>query len=104
MSFRRPLLSWVALLVILPLPLTGCDLFGADENTRRVTTDVVIANAGDFNAQDGSLTLYSPTDSTATLNDIDVTFINSLALHNDRLFVVDNTQSDNAGRSTTFDL
>ena len=104
MSFRRPLLSWVALLVILPLPLTGCDLFGADENTRRVTTDVVIANAGDFNAQDGSLTLYSPTDSTATLNDIDVTFINSLALHNDRLFVVDNTQSDNAGRITTFDL
>lgn len=96
--------AWIVLLAIAALSLIGCDLFGSnDDDERRVTTDVVIANSGNFNAQDGSLTLYSPTDSMATLNDIDVAFINSLALHNDRLFVIDNTQSDNAGRITTFD-
>jgi YVTN family beta-propeller protein len=96
--------AWIAFLAVATLSLTGCDLFGSNDNDeRRVTTDVVIANSGNFSAQDGSLTLYSPPDSTATLNDIDVAFINSLALHNDRLFVVDNTQPDNAGRITTFD-
>nr|WP_272592146.1 carboxypeptidase regulatory-like domain-containing protein [Salinibacter ruber] len=68
-----------------------------------VQTTPVIANSGNFSAQDGSLTLYNPTDSTATLKDINVAFINSLAQHNGRLFVVDNTASDNAGRVTTFD-
>ncbi|MEF8816570.1 MAG: hypothetical protein V5A20_04055 [Salinibacter sp.] len=95
--------TWVACLAAIALLITGCDLFGSNDDDRRVTTDVVIANSGNFSAQDGSLTLYSPSDSTATLNDIDVAFINSLALHNNRLFVVDNTQSDNAGRITTFD-
>ncbi len=100
---RRPAV-WIAFLAVAALSLTGCDLFGSnDDDGRRVTTDVVIANSGNFSAQDGSLTLYDPTDSTATLEDIDVAFINSLALHNDRLFVVDNTQADNAGRITTFD-
>jgi len=100
---RRPAV-WLAFLAVAALSLTGCDLFGSnDDDGRRVTTDVVIANSGNFSAQDGSLTLYDPTDSTATLEDIDVAFINSLALHNDRLFVVDNTQADNAGKITTFD-
>ncbi len=100
--WRRPAV-WMALLAVATLSLTGCDLFGSNDDTRQITTDVVIANSGNFSAQDGSLTLYSPSDSTATLNDINVAFINSLALHNDRLFVVDNTQADNAGRITTFD-
>jgi len=94
---------WIALLIVAPLFVTGCDLFGSNDNERRVTTDVVIGNSGNFSAQDGSLTLYSPDDSTASLRDIDVAFINSLALRDDRLFVVDNTQADNAGRITTFD-
>jgi YVTN family beta-propeller protein len=96
--------AWLVVLAVAALSLTGCDLFGTNsDDERRVTTDVVIANSGDFNAQDGTLTLYSPTDSTATLEDVNVAFINSLALHNDRLFVIDNTKADNAGRITTFD-
>ncbi|WP_259220813.1 YncE family protein [Salinibacter ruber] len=103
MRFRRSV-AWIALLTVTALLMTGCDLFGSnDDDGRRITTDVVIANSGNFSAQDGSLTLYSPSDSAATLDDIDVSFINSLALHNDRLFVVDNTQADNAGKITTFD-
>jgi YVTN family beta-propeller protein len=100
MFFRRS--SLPILLVLSALSLAGCDLFGANDDERRVTTDVVIANSGNLTAQDGSFTLYSPTDSTATLNDVNVAFINSLAQRNDRLFVVDNTLADNAGRITTF--
>lgn len=100
---RRPAV-WIAFLAVAALSLTGCDLFGSnDDEGRRVTTDVVIDNSGNFSAQDGSLTLYNPTASTATLKDIEVAFINSLAQHNGRLFVVDNTTSDNAGKITTFD-
>ncbi|MCS3643576.1 YncE family protein [Salinibacter ruber] len=100
---RRPAV-WIAFLAVAALSLTGCDLFGSnDDEGRRVTTDVVIANSGNFSAQDGSLTLYNPTDSTAALKDIEVAFINSLAQHNGRLFVVDNTASDNAGKITSFD-
>jgi YVTN family beta-propeller protein len=99
---RRPAV-WIAFLAVAALSLTGCDLFGSnDDEGRRVTTDVVIANSGNFNAQDGSLTLYNPEDSTATLNDINVAYIYSLALHNDRLFVADQTLPNSAGRITTF--
>ena len=103
MRFRRSV-AWIALLTVTALLMTGCDLFGSnDDDSRRITTDVVIGNSGPgVDAADGSLTLYDPTDSTAALNDIEVAFINSLALHNDRLFVVDNT-GPAAGRITTFD-
>jgi YVTN family beta-propeller protein len=95
--------SWI-LLIATTLLVTGCDLFGSNNNNeRRVTTDVVIGNSGpSVDAADGTLTLYDPTDSTATPRNINVAFINSLALHNDRLFVVDNT-GPAAGRITTFD-
>ncbi len=96
--------SWIILFVVATLLVTGCDLFGSNSDESRVTTDVVVANSGNFGDQGGSLTLYSPTDSTATRNDINVAFINSVSLYNDRLFVVENTQSDNAGRITTFDI
>ncbi len=96
--------SWILLVTATTLFVTGCDLFGSNDNSeRRVTTDVVIGNSGPgVEAADGSLTLYDPTDSTATPSDIEVAFINSLALHNDRLFVVDNT-GPAAGRITIFD-
>jgi hypothetical protein len=90
------------LLLLTALVLSGCDLFGANDDETRVTTDVVVANSGNFSAQDGSLTLYSPTDSSATQNDLNVAFINSLAVHENQLYVVDNTQPDNAGRITVF--
>ncbi|MFB6272888.1 MAG: YncE family protein [Salinibacter sp.] len=101
MPLKRPT-AWIAVLTLATLVFAGCDLFGSNDPESRVTTDVVVANSGNFSAQDGSLTLYSPLDSSATLNDINVAFINSLTLHNDRLYVVDNTSSDNAGRITIF--
>lgn len=82
--------------------LTGCDLVGSDDSTETVSGKIVIANSGNFSAQDGSLTLYSPANNSTADADLDVAFINSLALHDGRLFVLDNTQSDNAGRITTF--
>lgn len=82
--------------------LTGCDLVGSDESVDTVNGKVVIANSGNFSAQDGSLTLYNPTTDNVADADLDVAFINSLTLHDGRLFVLDNTQSDNAGRITTF--
>jgi len=93
----------VALLTVAALALTGCDLFGSDADDSGAGTDVVVANSGNFSDQDGSLTLYSPSDSSAVRNDIDVAFINSLSLRDGRLYVIDNTQADNAGRITTFD-
>ncbi len=103
MRLLRPV-AWMSLFIVITFLMTGCDLFGAnDDDARRVTTDVVIGNSGpSVDAADGSLTLYDPGDSTAAPNDIEVAFINSLALHNDRLFVVDNT-GPAAGRITTFD-
>jgi len=103
MRLLRPV-AWVSLFIVITFLMTGCDLFGSnDDDARRVTTPVVIGNSGpSVDAADGSLTLYDPTDSTAALSDIEVGFINSLALHNDRLFVVDNT-STVAGRITIFD-
>ena len=106
LPFNMPLrpAAWIVFLAVATLSLTGCDLFGTNnDDETRVTTDVVIGNSGPgVNAADGTLTLYTPTDSTATLKDINVALINSLALHNDRLFVVDNT-GPASGRITTFD-
>lgn len=96
-------LRWGLLFSLVPLVLIGCDLTGTNEETTTTVTDVVVANSGNFTSQDGSLTLYNPSDSSATFRDLDVAFINSLTLRDDRLFVIDNTQSDNAGRITTFD-
>lgn len=99
---RQHVLRW-SLVALLPLLVIGCDVIGGNNDETAVVTDVVVANSGNFSAQDGSLTLYSPSDSSASLNDIDVAFINSVAVFDDRLFVVDNTQADNAGRITSFD-
>jgi YVTN family beta-propeller protein len=75
---------------------------GSDDSVDTVNGKVVVANSGNFSAQDGSLTLYTPSTKNTADADLDVAFINSLTLHDGRLFVLDNTQSDNAGRITTF--
>lgn len=104
-TMRTPLrfAHWILLLAILPVAIAGCDLFGTDGEESLVTTDVVLANSGSFTAQDGSLTFYDPEEATTSLRDINVAFINSMTVREERLYVVDNTEADNAGRITIFD-
>ncbi len=84
---RRPAV-WIAFLAVATLSLTGCDLFGSnDDDALPVDPDVVIGNSGPgVDAADGSLTLYNRANSTAAPYNIEVGFINSLTLHDDRLF------------------
>lgn len=98
-SLRR-----VLILCLLPLALAGCDLFGEDDDESVVTTGALVANSGNFSAQDGSITVFNPEDSTTTLNEAEgIAFINSVTLRDGRLYVVDNTQADNSGRITILD-
>jgi len=95
-----------ALLLALSLLVAGCDLFGGNDENGEPSlegTRVVVANGGNFSAQDGSLTLYDPTERTASTTDINVAFINSIKARDGRLYVVDNTSADNAGRITVYD-
>lgn len=88
----RPLLVF---LLLFPLLLTGCELLGGedDEPTIAPVSGVVVANGGDFNEQNGSVTVYHPTTRQATnLGDLGG-FGQSLALHGDRAYVVLNTFS-----------
>ena len=104
-SLLRTSARRLLLLCLLPLALAGCDLFEEDDDESVVTTGAVVANSGNFSDQDGSITVFNPQDSTATLNDAEgIAFINSVTLRNDQLFVVDNTQADNSGRITVLDL
>ncbi len=97
----------VALLLVLCAVLfAGCDLFGSEDDDGLPglsDTRVVIGNGGVFSAQDGSLTIYSPDDSTSFTDDINVAFIHLIKEVDGRLYVVDNTISDNAGRITVYD-
>lgn len=97
----------VLLLVVLSavLVLSGCDVFGEDDGDDTFTvTEVVVANSGLFaDQQGGSLTIYDPATQTTSTADLNVAFINSLALRDGQLYVVDNTSSDNAGRITLYD-
>jgi YVTN family beta-propeller protein len=91
------------LFLVAALTLTGCDLFGSAEEETVVTTGAVVANSGNFSAQDGSLTIYNPNDTTAARNDLNVAYIQSISIRDGRLYVVDNTQSDGSGRITVYD-
>ena len=60
---NQPSLRLLVLLGFLaPLLLTGCELFGGndDESTLSTVSGVVVANGGDFNEQNGSITVYNP--------------------------------------------
>jgi DNA-binding beta-propeller fold protein YncE len=92
------------LIALLVLTLSGCDVFGGDDEEDTFSiSEVIVANGGNFSDQDGSLTIYDPTTQSATQADLDVAFIHSLALRDGRLYVLDNTSADNAGRVTLFD-
>jgi YVTN family beta-propeller protein len=87
------------------LILSGCDVFGGDEDNDTFTvSEVIVGNSGLFADQrGGSLTIYDPATQTVSTADLGVAFVNSLTLRDGRLYVIDNTSSDNAGRITIFD-
>ena len=94
------------LFVLSTLLFAGCDLFGSDDENGPPSlsdTRVVVGNGGVFSAQDGSLTIYSPEDRVSFTEDINVAFIHVIKEIDGRLYVVDNTISDNAGRITVYD-
>jgi YVTN family beta-propeller protein len=93
-------------LVLSTVFVAGCDLFGSDDENQLPSlsdTRVVIGNGGVFSAQDGSLTVYNPEDSTSFTDDINAAFIHLIKEIDGRLYVVDNTASNNAGRITVYD-
>ena len=103
-SFLQSSLRRVLILCLLPLALTGCDLFGEDDDESITTTGALVANSGNFSDQNGSITVFNPEDTTTSLNDAPgIAFINSLSLRDGRLYIVDNTQADNSGRITILD-
>mgnify|MGYP006269350013 FL=1 len=93
---------FILLVLALALVVSGCDLTESSDSATRATDGVVVANSGDFSARDGSLSVYDPSDATVGLNDIEVAFIHSIAVRNDRIYVVDNA-STASGRITIFD-
>ncbi len=91
------------LCAFLALGVAGCDLFGGDNDDGPTpATGVIVGNSGNFADQDGSVTVFDPATGTASPVDLEVAFVNSLALNRGLLYVVDNTISDGGGRITMF--
>jgi hypothetical protein len=89
-SFRRTAL----LLLLGALVLSGCDLFGDDDTDRPLeTTGVFVANGGNFTAQNGTITVFDPESGQATTpSSLELNaFVNSLELHEGRLYAQLNT-------------
>lgn len=77
---------------LLPLTLTGCELFGTAEEEEDRVTGVYVANQGDFGSGNGSVTVYDPlTETTATLAEDLGSILQSINLHDERLYVMANT-------------
>ena len=100
---RSSLLRRTLACILTVAVLAGCDLVGDDETETTVTSGVVIANSGSSQTPDGSLTIFNPSDTTASLNDINVEFINGIAVRNERLYVVENIFNTNDGRIVVYD-
>lgn len=95
-----PLLALAVLFVA-----SGCDLFGGDDDSDVVAvSSVLVANSGNFSDQAGSLTVYDPATDEASTLDLEVAFVNGLAVRDGRAYVIDNTASDGGGRITIFDV
>lgn len=88
------------IMLSLLLLIAGCDAGSSDETLN--TTQVIVGNSGLFSGGGTSLTLYDPATRTARQEDLSVGFINSLALREDQLYVVDNAADGATGRITIF--
>jgi hypothetical protein len=84
------------------LLLAGCDAFGdEDDDGLSAAEGVVVGNAGNFSAQNGSLTIYDPeTDETDDLESFNA-LVQSLSLRDDRLYAVLNNDTG-SGRIDVF--
>ncbi len=92
------------LLLLSVLLLTGCDLFGSDDDDdpRLITTGVVVGNGGNFGDQNGFVTVYDPaTGTTADMANLSG-FVNSIAVRGTRVYALLNTFS--TGRIDVLDL
>lgn len=93
--FSRTSLSVLLPLVFGTLVLSGCDLFGTEDNGSPdlKTTGVFVANGGNFPDQNGTITVYDPQamqSSRPAALDQDA-FIQSIALQDGRLYTQINT-------------
>lgn len=83
------------LALVLPLLVTGCELFGSNEDERDVeaATGVFVANQGNFGDGNGSVTTYDPSTGTVTAAAVGGlgSIVQSIALVDDRLYVTSNT-------------
>ena len=106
MSQPSVLVRTVLPLLLASLLLSGCDLFGGDDDGRPSleTTGVFVANGGNFSAQNGTITVYDPKAGQATTPpDLALNaFVNSIELHQGRLYALLNT-GFNSGRVNIID-
>jgi DNA-binding beta-propeller fold protein YncE len=106
MSQPSVLVRTVLPLLLGILLLSGCDLFGGDDDggPSLETTGVFVANGGNFSAQNGTITVYDPkADQATTPADLALNaFVNSIELHQGRLYAQLNT-GFNSGRVNIID-
>lgn len=92
MTLRRLLL--ITLTAVLSISLISCDLLGTnDDGSSTVTSGVYVANQGNFNDGNGSVTLYDPETEETTPNAIDNlnSIVQSVSIRNDRLYLAANS-------------
>lgn len=96
--------SLFLVILFLPLVLTGCELFGGEDEDepRLVTTGVIVGNGGNFGDQNGFLTVYDPETGEVSHLDDAGAFLNSIALQGDLVYAALNTFS--AGRVDVYNV
>ena len=79
-------------LALLALTMSGCDLFGEDDEEPVITTQsVVVANGGNFGDQNGYLSFYDPESGAVDGSDDLGGFAHAVAIRQREIFVLLNT-------------
>lgn len=86
-------------LIILLLPLAGCDILGSDDEPQ-FADGVFVGNQGDFGTGNGSVSLYDPASNNASVvvDELE-SIVQSIEVRDGRLYVAANT----GGRVDVFD-
>lgn len=103
-TYRISPKAFLLLLFVLPVVLTGCELFGGedDDEPTLVTTGVIVGNGGNFGDQNGFVTVYDPETGEVAHFDDAGAFLVSVALEGDRVYATLNTFS--TGRVDVYSL